>query len=101
MAVEECRHEKARFASVGADVPGRGLCRGRCAQAAPPKQPAGPQETPSQFYSRYRSAIQNAKSLDEVTKFWQRSLAAEFKQAPPDQRVDLAGLQRLYGKYRT
>ena len=67
-------------------------------QAAPPKQPAGPQETPSQFYSRYRSAIQNAKSLDEVTKFWQRSLAAEFNQAPPDQRVDLAGLQRLYGK---
>jgi hypothetical protein len=67
-------------------------------QGAPPKQPAGPQETPSQFYSRYRSAVQSAKSLDEVTKFWQKSLAAEFNQAPPDQRVDLAALKRLYGK---
>jgi hypothetical protein len=56
-------------------------------------------ETPSQFYLRYRSAVQNANSLDEVTKFWQKSLAAEFNQAPPDQRVDLAAMKRMYAKH--
>ena len=66
--------------------------------AAPSPARGNTTETPSQFYSRYRSAVQNAKSLDEVTKFWQQSLAAEFNQAPPDQRVDLAALKRLYGK---
>lgn len=81
------------------------LCMLPAGIAAAVQQPATPNpgrgnatETPSQFYSRYRSAVENAKSLDEVTKFWQRSLAAEFNQAPPDQRVDLAALKRLYGK---
>jgi hypothetical protein len=68
-------------------------------QTAPPKQPAGPAETPSQFYLRYRSAAQSATSLDEIMRFWQKSLVAEFKQAPPDQRVDLAGFKRLYNMF--
>jgi hypothetical protein len=65
-------------------------------QDAPPKQPAGPQETPSQFYLRYRSTVQSARNLDEVMSFWQRSLVDGFKQAPPDQRADLAGFKRMY-----
>ena len=66
-------------------------------QTATPNQPAGPAtETPSQFYVRYRSAALNASSLDEVMRFWQKSLVDEFKQAPPDQRVDLAGFKRMY-----
>jgi len=65
-------------------------------QTATPNQPAGPaRETPSQFYVRYRSAAPNASSLDEVMKFWQKSLVAEFTHAPPDQRVDLAGFKRM------
>lgn len=69
---------------------------GGAQQSAPSKQPAVPAETPSQFYLRYRSAVQNASNLDDVTKFWQHSLVAEFKQAPPEQRADLAGFKRMY-----
>ena len=64
-------------------------------QKAKPNQ-ARRNETPSQFYLRYRSAVQNASSLDEVTKFWQKSLVSEFNQAPPDQRADLAAFKRMY-----
>ncbi len=70
--------------------------------AGAPQKPTADQakrnrtETPSQFYLRYRAAIRAAESLDEVTKFWQRSLVAEFNQAPPDQRADLAGFKRMY-----
>ncbi len=66
--------------------------------ATPNRETGNVTETPSQFYLRYRSAVQNARTLDEVTTFWQKSLAAEFNQTPPDQRVDLAALKRLYGK---
>jgi hypothetical protein len=66
-------------------------------QAAKPNQPKrNPRESASQFYLRYRSAVQNASTVDEVTRFWQKSLVAEFKQAPPDQRADLAGFKRMY-----
>src|SRR4249920_1221347 len=66
-------------------------------QTATPNRPAGSQpETPSQFYLRYRAAVQNANSMDEVTRFWQKSLVTEFTQAPPDQRADLAAFKRLY-----
>ncbi len=68
-------------------------------QTATPNQAAGPAtETPSQFYVRYRSAALNASSLDEVMKFWKKSLVAEFTQAPPDQRVDLAAFKRMYSR---
>jgi hypothetical protein len=67
-------------------------------QTATVKRPAGsPTETPAQFYFRYRTAVQNASSLDEVTRFWQKSLVTEFMQAPPDQRADLAAFKRMYG----
>jgi len=65
-------------------------------QKAKPTARRNPTETPSQFYLRYRAAVQSAGSLDEVTKFWQRSLVTEFKQAPPDERADLAGFKRMY-----
>ena len=66
-------------------------------QTATPKPTTGPAETPSQFYLRYRSAVQSASTLDEVMKFWQKSLVAEFKQAPADQRADLGAFKRMYG----
>jgi len=66
-------------------------------QNAKPKQPGLEAETPSQFYLRYRAAVQSASNLDDVMRFWQRSLVAEFKQAPADQRADLAAFKRMYG----
>jgi len=65
-------------------------------QSATPKPRTGGAETPSQFYLRYRSAVQSASNIDEVMKFWQKSLVADFKQAPADQRADLAGFKRMY-----
>lgn len=54
-------------------------------------------ETPSQFYLRYRAAVLKATTLDEVLAFWRTELVNEFMQAPPDQRADLAAIQRIYG----
>ena len=73
-----------------------GVAAGVQQKAQPNQARRNAAETPSQFYLRYRSAVQNAGSLDEVMKFWQKSLVAEFKQAPPDQRADLAGFKRMY-----
>lgn len=56
-------------------------------------------ETPSQFYLRYRAAVQNATTMDDVLAYWTTATANEFRSAPPDQRVDLAGVQRIYGMY--
>ena len=67
-------------------------------QTATPDRAAGSAaETPSQFYLRYRTAVQSASSVDEVTRFWQKSLVTEFTQAPPDQRADLSAIKRGYG----
>ena len=73
-----------------------GVATGAQQKPRPNQARRNPAETPSQFYLRYRSAVQNAGSLDEVTRFWQKSLVAEFNQAPPDQRADLAGFKRMY-----
>lgn len=66
-------------------------------QTATPKPTTRPAETPSQFYLRYRSAVQGASNLDEIMRFWQKSLVAEFKQAPAEQRADLGTFKRMYG----
>ena len=65
--------------------------------ATPTQSKGGQTETPSQFYLRYRSAVQSASNLEEVTRYWQKSLVGDFMQAPPDQRADLAGFKRMYG----
>ncbi len=74
-----------------------GAVAGAQQTATPNRRPVPPAETPSQFYLRYRAAVQSASSLDEVTRFWQKSLVTEFTQAPPDQRADLAAIKRGYG----
>src|SRR4051794_26754146 len=55
-------------------------------------------ETPSQFYVRYRAAVLNATKLDDVLAFWRTAMVDEFKQAPPDQRADLAAMKRIYAR---
>jgi hypothetical protein len=59
---------------------------------------AAPQatETATQFYMRYRTVVAKATTVDEVTALWPAETAQEFNAAPPDQRVDLATLQRAY-----
>jgi hypothetical protein len=66
--------------------------------AAEQAVPSTAKESPSQFYLRYRAAVAKAVTLDDVTTFWGADLAKEFKDAPPDQRVDLAAVKRMYGK---
>ena len=73
-----------------------GVAAGAQQKPTPDQAKRNRTETPSQFYLRYRAAVRGAESLDEVMKFWQRSLVAEFKQAPADQRADLAGFKRMY-----
>ena len=63
----------------------------------PTKTPGPLSETATQFYLRYRAAAANATSVDEVLAFWSDDVVNEFKSAPPDQRVDLAGIKRMIG----
>ena len=54
-------------------------------------------ETASQFYMRYRVAVDSATSMEDVLPFWSGAAANEYRSAPPDQKVDLAGFRRMTG----
>jgi hypothetical protein len=62
---------------------------------SPTKAPDPLRETATQFYLRYRAAVANATSVDDVLRFWSDDVANEYKSAPPDQRVDLAAIKRM------
>jgi hypothetical protein len=65
---------------------------------APPRTAKAPEptaETATQFYLRYRAAVANAASVDEVLAFWADAAATEYRSAPADQRVDLAAIKRM------
>jgi len=66
-------------------------------QQSTPPAPAPTAETATQFYLRYRAAVAKATTVEEVQKFWRADLVKEFNAAPPEQRADLAGIQRMYG----
>jgi len=65
-------------------------------QAERPATDPPPKEKPSEFYLRYRAAVPNATTMDELLAFWRAQAVSEFKAAPPDQRVDLAAMKRAY-----
>ncbi len=65
-------------------------------QAERPATDPPPKEKPSEFYLRYRAAVPNATTMDELLAFWRAQAVSEFKAAPPDQRVDLATMKRAY-----
>jgi len=75
------------------------LMVGGLAQApSQPTQASGPpSETATEFYVRYRAAVAKATSVDEVLAFFSDDAANEFRSAPPDERVDLAGMKRMNG----
>jgi hypothetical protein len=61
--------------------------------------PAPPSsETATQFYLRYQAVVPHATSMDEIIAFWAPEPANEYKAAPPDQRIDLAGLKSMYAR---
>ena len=73
------------------------LAVGGIVQAAHATTAPGPSsETATQFYMRYRAAVNDARSVDEILAFWTAETAGEYKSAPADQRVDLAGIKRIY-----
>ena len=59
--------------------------------------PGPDQETGTQLYARYQAAIPKATKLDELQAFWSADLVKQFNAAPPEQRVDLEGMKRMYG----
>jgi hypothetical protein len=63
--------------------------------AQAPTGAAPPAETPTQFYARYRATVASASALDEIVALWATDAAKEFRDAPPSQRVDLAGVKRM------
>jgi hypothetical protein len=65
-----------------------------------PKAVTQAAETPTQFYLRYRNAVLDARSIEDVIAFWRKEMVDEFKQFPPDQRVDLDALKRMYGMHK-
>ena len=67
------------------------------APSQPTKASGPPPETATQFYLRYRAATTKPTSVDEVLAFWAEDVVNEYKSAPPDQRVDLAGIKRMIG----
>jgi len=63
--------------------------------AQAPTVAALPTETPTQFYLRYRATVASASSLDEIVALWRADAAKEFREAPPSERVDLAGVKSM------
>jgi len=61
-------------------------------------RPAATPESATQFYERYRAAVPNAKSTDDVLKFWAADVASEFRSAPADQRVSLEQMKGVYAR---
>jgi len=59
-------------------------------------RPGATPESATQFYERYRAAVPNAKTVDDVLAFWAADVASEFRSAPADQRVSLADMKRMY-----
>jgi hypothetical protein len=57
---------------------------------------AGPvaNDTPSQAYLRFHSALLKATSMEQVTPFWSAELLSEFSMAPPDQKASTLGLMK-------
>jgi hypothetical protein len=58
---------------------------------------AGPNETATQFYLRWRRTAVNAKSVDEITAFWTADALEQFSMMPDSARADtLAMVNRFY-----
>ena len=56
-------------------------------------------ETPTQFYLRYRDLVQKATKIEDVIALWSADQVAEFKAAPESNRVGLADVKRVYAEF--
>jgi hypothetical protein len=69
------------------------------AGAAPAAQRPDGAEEAAAFYARYLVAVRDAKSVDDIVKFWSAALARQYAQAPPAERADLAGVKGIYAMH--
>jgi len=56
-------------------------------------------ETPTQFYLRYRATVPTASHVDQVMALLSSDIAQEFKAAPPAERVGLDDIKKMYGLF--
>jgi len=56
-------------------------------------------ETPTQFYLRYRDLVQKATNIEDVIALWSADQVTEFKAAPEASRVGLADVKRVYAAF--
>jgi len=85
-----------RIAAMAAIIAGCLWLTAVAQQSERPTTGTPAKEKPSDFYLRYRAAVLSAATMDDVLAFWRAQAVDEFKQAPPDQRVDLATMKRIY-----
>lgn len=71
---------------------------GACAASFAAASQAPATETAAQFYLRWRNAALNAKSIDEITRFWDAETLEQFNMEPASAKADtLPMMKRLYG----
>lgn len=60
------------------------------------QQPAPANETPSQFYLRYRAAVPVATTVQQIVEFWSADQRGEFNAAPASDRPDLNEIKAVF-----
>ena len=69
-----------------------------CCAVAPVvgQEPQSTNETPSQFYLRYRAAVPAATSLQQIVEFWSADQRGEFNAAPATDRPGLNEIKAVF-----
>jgi hypothetical protein len=60
------------------------------------QQSAPANETPSQFYLRYRAAVPAATSVQQIVEFWSADQRTDFNAAPATERPDLTEIKTFF-----
>ena len=60
------------------------------------QQPTAANETPSQFYLRYRAAVPAATTVQQIVEFWSEDQRGEFNAAPASDRPDLNEIKAVF-----
>jgi hypothetical protein len=57
-------------------------------------------ETASQFYLRYRAAVQSAASIDQILAFWSPDQVDMYRAAPAAERMGFEDIKKAYATHR-
>jgi hypothetical protein len=66
------------------------------AVAVASRQSAPADETPSQFYLRYRAEVPAATALSQIVAFWSAAQRSEFNAAPAAERPELNEIKAMF-----